>query len=116
MYRAGEGQGRDGTACWEDVDQDCTCPPTAGSQPAPAPHLEKQRANTADCKKGVVKGLAPREMCGGHCNGHGDAGGVQLYGLPCYLWGKGGLRRSGMISLAGWPGGVLIFRNGFYWT
>ena len=49
-------------------------------------------------------------MCGGHRDGHGDGGEVQLYGLQCYLWGKGGLRRRGVISLAGWPGGVLIVK------
>lgn len=40
----------------------------------------------------------------------GDAGGVQLYGLQCYLWGKGGLGGRGVISLAGWTGGVLIVK------
>lgn len=54
-------------------------------------------------------------MCGGHRGGHGDAGGVQLHGLQCYLWGKGGLR-SDMITLAGWPGGVLIVSHGFCWA
>lgn len=65
--------------------QDCACPPTTGSQPAPTPHLEKHRFNTADCKKGVEKGLAPWEVHGGHHDGHGNAVGVQLYGLQYYL-------------------------------
>lgn len=56
------------------------------------------------------------EMCSGHCDGHSCAGGVQLYGLQCYLWGKGELRRCSAISLAGWPGGVLFVRKGFYWA
>lgn len=50
-----QGQGRGGSACREDVGQDCSCHPTMGSQPAPAPHLEKRRANNVDCKKGVEK-------------------------------------------------------------
>ena len=58
MCRAREGQGRDGSTHWEDVGQDCACPPTTGSQPAPTPHLEKHRANTAGCRKGVEEGLA----------------------------------------------------------
>lgn len=64
----------------------------------------------------MKKGLASWETCCGHYDGYGDAGGMQLCGLQCYLWGKGELRLSGVISLAGQPGGVLIVRHGFCWA
>lgn len=95
--------------------QDCACPPILDSQPVPTAHMEKHRVNTADCKKGVEKGLAPWEMCDEHHNEYGNTVRVQLYGLQYYLRGESGLRCV-MIYLAGQPGGALIVRNGFYWA